>query len=379
MNALHRAKIAYERAAPRLRHALGLPRRVLLYVPSDTMLPHLLRYHESVRELPGYRFYSLCEDESSAKALAERGVAPCPRYARRAWDLIVAADMKTPAGVSKQMTPLLYVNHGLHIVSQDGGETLYCYGPLALDEAGAPKFTRMCEPNARIAERMRALDPAMGAVIEPTGFKFAGDIDAALEKRAETRAALGVDKSACLVGFFGTWKEHSLFHALGPGLFDACASLRGAGYQFLFSIHPNEYRRYDPAIEPMGPLVDRQRERGMLVRSPGEPFEPYLAACDIVVSDYSSMAESALIARRKLNFSPYPDGKEWKHSLTAEARRALPTLTDASALVRTLSATRYSPLDPFIPNARKLLVRDDHDAVMRELTLRLARKGGSGA
>ena len=242
---------------------------------------------------------------------------------------------------------------------------------LALDEHGAPLFTRMCEPNARILKTMEQHNPAMSRVLVHTGFKFVASIDAAVAARAETRRSLGLADETCLVGCFGTWREHSLFHALGPTLFDECAALREHGYQFLFSIHPNEYRRYDPAIEPMGPLVEAQRERGMLVRSPGEPFEALLAACDIVISDYSSMAESAILAGRKLAFSPYPDGMVWKHSLTAEARRVLPTIASVDRLGAVLDELRDAPPDPFLAQARAALVRPEHDEIMRQLTLQL--------
>ena len=384
--ALHGLKVAYYRQTPRVRHFLGGKRRVLLYVSSDTMLPHLLRYYDSVKALPGLHFDYFypsmpanAEHNPTLERLLSLPIHRVDAIGARVWDLIVCADMPTPAGISKEMTPLLYVNHGLHIVSADGGENLYCYGALALDEHGAPLFSRMCEPNAAIAEAMRAHNPAMSRTMVFTGFKFADVIERAVEHRAETRRALGVRDDECLVGFFGTWREHSLFHALGAGLFDACAALRPKGYQFLFSIHPNEYRRYDPAIEPMGALVEQQRARGMLVRSPGEPFEAPLAACDVIVSDYSSMAESAVIAGRKLIFSPYPDGMVWKHSLTARLKQALPTLASVDALESTLDAVRAAPLDPMIAEARARLVCADHDEIARRVTLELIGEGATDA
>lgn len=377
-HSLHGLKVAYYRRAPRLRRLLGGKRRVLLFIASQAMLSHLLAYYDCVRDMPDTRFFYLYPDmpDGAARDPAHQRLASLP-IARvngvglRAWDLIVSADMPTPSGISKEMTPLLYVNHGLHIISKDGGERLYCYGEHALDEHGQPTFTRMLESNARIAREMLAFDPRFAPVIAHTGFKFAGSIARAVAERDATRRALGVDDGTTLVGFFGTWREHSLFHALGAELFDACEAMRKDGYQFLFSIHPREYARYDPDIEPMGALVERQRARGMLVRGPGEPFEPAMAACDIVVSDYSSMAESAIIAERKLVFSPYPDGMVWKRSLTAQARRELPTLPDALSLRPVLEAVRAAPLDPFILQARKELVRDDHDQAVREITREL--------
>ncbi len=379
---LRAARNAYYRRWPALRRALTGRRRILLYVNNQAMSSHIWRYYECVQDERGLDF-SLYEPEgaltNAAADVFEQNVAAsrirrCKHPGFVAWDLIVCADMRTPASFTREMTPLLYVNHGLHIVSMDGGARLYCYGDSALDERGQPKFTRMLESNRHIVREMATFDPRFAPRIVWSGFKFAGSIADAVAARAEIRRRMGVPENVCLVGFFGTWREHSLFHALGPGLFDACEALRPEGYQFLFSIHPKEYGRYAPDIEPMGELVESQRARGMLVRSPGEPFEPAMAACDIVVSDYSSMAESAIIAGRKLVFSPYPDGMVWKRSLTAEARRALPTLPDVSRLREVLDAVRAAPLDPFIADARLQLVRADHDQVVRDVTRELLQK-----
>jgi len=261
----------------------------------------------------------------------------------------------------------------------DGGETLYCYGEDARGSDGKPKFTKMCEANRMIMEAMREEDPDMAEVMVHTGFKFATKMERALQRRTEYRRLLGVTPNTCLVGLFGTWRESSLFHALGEGIFDACESLRAYGYQFLFSIHPNEYTQYNPPVQPMGPLVESQRKQGMLVRSPQEDYLPYMAACDIVISDFSSMAESAILARRKLIFSPYPDGMVWKRSLTARARKRLPTLESPDGLKFLLDAVRREPVDPFILEAGTQLVRKDHDQIMAALTRELLRISGANA
>ncbi|MDD3410534.1 MAG: hypothetical protein PHY12_06965 [Eubacteriales bacterium] len=368
---------AYYRGAPRLRRALLRRRDILLYVNNEAMTSHIWRYYESVRAEAGYRFFLYAPetdmrlDADFQRRVKASPIRLCAHPARHAWSLIVCADLRTPASFTRDMCPLLYVNHGLHILSSDGGRTFYAYGPYARGEDGKPKFTRMLEPNLRIAEAMKAADPELAAVISPVGYKFASGIETALAQRDAFRAKLGVAPDVCLVGFFGTWREHSLFHALGEGLFPACEALRADGYQFLFSIHPKEYARYDEHVEPMGELVESQRRRGMLVRSPSEDFLPYLAACDIVVSDYGSMAESAILLGRRLIFSPYPDGMVCRLSLTAEARRALPALPSPAELPAVLSAVRASPLHPFIAAARDGLLLPDHDERVRRVTREL--------
>jgi hypothetical protein len=376
---LRPARNLYYRAVPRLRYAYTGRKHILLYVNNRAMTSHIRRYAEPLLENPAYAFslydpgFPLADDPADEfqQFILKHAIEKVERPQRHAWDLIVCADLRTPASFTRDMVPILYVNHGLHIISMDGGETLYCYGDYARDDRGKPRFTAMCEPNSAIAEAMKKTDPKMAEVIHHTGYKFYNDVKSALARREAYRRLLGVSPDTCLVGLFGTWRENSLFHALGEPIFDACHGLRGEGYQFLFSVHPNEYERYDPHIEPMGPIIDAQRERGMLVRDPKEDFAPYMAACDIVISDFSSMAESAILFGRKLAFSPYPDGMVWKRSLTAQARRALPTLESPEGLRFLLHNLRHAPLDPFIAQAQGQLIRPDHDSLMAELTKKL--------
>ncbi len=371
----------YYRVYPALRYRVTGEKRILLYVNNHAMTSHIQRYAQPLLSEAGYRFFLYYPDlptqEDPANEFQQfvqaHHISLCDKPGRYAWDLIVCADLRTPASFTRAMVPLLYVNHGLHILSMDGGETLYAYGDYARGEDGKPKFTAMCEPNALIVEAMQQADPDMAKVLIHTGYAFYKDIGAALKRREDYRRLLGVSPDTCLVGLFGSWRESSLFHALGEPLFDACEELLRDGYQFLFSIHPNEYAAYDPALPPMGPLVEAQRDRDMLVRSPKEDVAPYMAACDIVISDFSSMAETAILYGRKLIFSPYPEGLVWKHSLTAKARSFLPTLESPEELKFLLSTVRHAPLDPFIKNAKHKLLRPDHDAVMARLTRQLLR------
>ena len=375
----------YYRGFPRLRRKVTGKRRILLYVNNPAMTSHIQRYAQPLLQNPTYAFFLYDpgfpgENDPSnefQQFILQNHIPRVQRPALHAWDLIVCADMRTPASFTREMTPILYVNHGLHIISADGGETLYCYGDYARREDGGLTFSAMCEPNAMILKEMQAADPELAQVIRHTGYKFYQDVDAALKDREETRQRLGVTSDICLVGLFGSWRKDSLFHALGSTIFDVCLALRKQGYQFLFSIHPNEYSPYDGCDAPLGSLVDAQQEKGMLVRSPKEDFAPYLAACDIVISDFSSMAESAMLFGRKLIFSPYPEGMVWKHSLTAKAREALPTLQSPEDLGEVLEAVRYAPTHPFIEEGKEQLLRPDHDEIMAALTAELLERGAS--
>ena len=134
-----------------------------------------------------------------------------------------------------------------------------------------------------------------------------------------------------MVSFFGSWNKESLFHVLGKDLFTECQKLKEK-YMFIFSTHPNEYRKYDENIEPVGELVDQQREHGFLVRSPKEDWLPYMMASDIVVADYTTMTALAMIAEKKVIFSDFPDSRIWKKSLYYKAKHELPVICKAEQL-----------------------------------------------
>lgn len=46
------------------------------------------------------------------------------------WNLIVCADTFLPFHFCHKDAPAIYINHGLHIISLDGGDNLYAYAHI---------------------------------------------------------------------------------------------------------------------------------------------------------------------------------------------------------------------------------------------------------
>lgn len=128
-------------------------------------------------------------------------------------------------------------------------------------------------------------------------------------------------------------------------MFAVCEELRQKGYEFIFSIHPREYQRYDEQIEPLGEKVEACRERGMLVRSPQQDWLPYMMASDVVLIDYSAMLSLAVLAGKKIIQSDFPEGKIWKRSMHAALRKVFPVISRAedleAALEEVLGTDKY--------------------------------------
>ena len=163
-------------------------------------------------------------------------------------------------------------------------------------------------------------------------YRFAYKMKDASLKKEEYQKELGILPGKKVVSVWGSWNKESLFHVLGPKLFDICSDLKQKGYTFIFSIHPREYQRYSDEIEPLGMLVEKQREEGFLVRSPGEDWLPYMMASDLILVDYSAMLSLAVLAGKKVILSDFPEERIWKKSMYYEIKQIFPVLKEVNQL-----------------------------------------------
>lgn len=317
-------------------------KKILLYANTSTMEEYLKNYLDTIGENPEYLFYIFFGDGYSDRKLqtldgtklSGRNIEVISQEWRlylRKWDLIVCADLQYPFMLKKGSVPLLHVKHGLSIISYDGGEHTYAYGEDCFDENGDFLFDVMLEPDMSVAKAMWDAGKQFQDVIKFTGYDQSQTIEREAEKKQYYKKQLGIPDDKIVVSFFGSWNKESLFHVLGKDLFTECQKLKEK-YMFIFSIHPNEYRKYDENIEPIGELVDKQREHGFLVRSPKEDWLPYMMASDIVVADYTTMTALAMIAEKKIIFSDFPDSRIWKKSLYYKAKHELPVICKAAQL-----------------------------------------------
>lgn len=321
-------------------------RTILLFCQSQTMEEHLLNFAEQLTDCPEYALY-LCfgEDypdgrkQSKADTLFKDTDIPVIEETWRLytmkWSLIVCPNMDYPFWLKRGTIPVLYIGHGSGGISYDGGETSYDYSSASLDEKGRPLFDMMLEPNKETAKMMKQ-DPVYGPVIRSNGYRFAYKFKEAAAKKEEYRRTLGIPAGKKVVSVWGSWNKESLFHVLGTELFDVCQELKKQDYEFILSIHPREYQKYDETIEPLGELVEKKREEGFFVRSPGKDWLPYMMASDIILVDYSAMLSLAVLAGRKVILSDFPDGRIWKKSMYYEIKQIFPVIRKARELPEAL-------------------------------------------
>ncbi|NLN05511.1 MAG: hypothetical protein GX166_12000 [Clostridiaceae bacterium] len=319
--------------------SLRRKRNILLYCASDTMVWHILNYYDQVKEDPGYNFYLYYGDaktdcETSARMSYEitkdthiKPITNKKKLVLVPLDLIVTADLDyEPLRYKKDIVPILYVNHGFHIVSIDKERNLYAYGERALDEKGRCKFSCILEANLRIANAMNNIEPFKG-LVRHVGAKDGDLIEREIDNYTMYRKKLGIKAEETLVCVFGTWRKESLFQYLGREFLEAMGRMTGKGYKFVLSIHPREYAKYDEDVEPMGPVLEEYAQKyGFIVRHPSDSFIPYLIASDMVISDYTSLYENAILAGKKLCFSYFPQYSVGELSIADSMRNEIKVL-----------------------------------------------------
>jgi len=322
-------------------------RRVLLYFESSTMTEHFadfvslfsddnrLKYfvcYNKKNFKNEEEFKRICREKMNLTSFISSEFAFL-----RPWDLVVSADLYLPRGINSSDCRTLFINHGTHIISYNGGNDAYTYSDRAYAANMSPLFSIMFEPNKRIAEYVTANIPGLSKAVKYVGHKNADSLLSLAKNKKMYRERLNVKDGEKLVMMIGSWNRYSLFHALGKELLAQAKGLMSKGYKFILTIHPIEYNRYRPDIEPLGKVIESARSEGFIVRSPSDDWMPYMIASDIVICDYSSLHESAILLNKKIIFSDFPDTICWKHSIARQIKPLLPRLKNATELEKALS------------------------------------------
>lgn len=239
------------------------------------------------------------------------------------WSLIVCPD-KRPR--YRMNVPYLYINHGTHIVGRNNGEDTYAYYDLGMTRSGEVSYSRIFEPNKRIAQYILDNKPKYDGKVVWTGWKYAEQLEMEKRNYDTYRQTFKIHQNEVVVFIVGTWGKDSIFHSLGDELLRNVIMLDGKKYRFMLSIHPKEYSTYGDDIKPLGQRIDQLRNKGIIVRDPSEDWMRYLVAADIVVSDYSTLTEMAIMLGKKIIFSEFPESTIWKQSSIAKAKVLCETL-----------------------------------------------------
>jgi len=340
---------------------------IFLYCESPTMKPHIFDYYKCIKELPGIKCFiyypekwdsEIPEGVSLVKTRIEALISP--------WDLIVCADVCVPLYYDKCETPIIYINHGLHMISYDGGDSLYAY------DRGKNLFSVMLEPNSRYAGIMSKR--LVKEHIIHTGYKKANMLEEECKNYSTYRQQLGFAEDDVVVAVFGSWGVDSLFHRVGDALIAQAREMMNNGYKFILSIHPKEYAKYDESIEPLGEYIESLKSEGFTIRNPEESSIKYMVAADLIMSDYSTLCEEGMLAGKTVLLSDFPKERVWKDSIIAKYMEVGPVFSKNSNL-KALIEKSFS--DTRITSFARELVKDlippdnDYKGCIQKTTVKL--------
>lgn len=332
-------------------------KQIILLVQAQTMEYHIQRWIEATKEIDDIELYISCsypgysyrKNWLKAKELARkwnqyRKLVPFSQYYwLNKWNLIVSADYQ--AGIQGVSSPFLFINHGLHMISYDGGNSTYTYGKAAFYEnSGVPIATKILESNSYISGQMHSKE-TWKEIVEFVGSKDSDRLEEEQKRREEYRKKIGIHPNERFIVVFGSWDKDSLFHYLGNSLITELSHMLTSNYKVALSIHPLEYledsayqsKVQDCTQKPLGKYVDNLSQKGFIIRKPKEDYVPYLIASDLVISDYSSLAELAVLARKKLMLSYFPIEKVWKTSMIARIRKNVPIIYQDSPVEKMIN------------------------------------------
>ena len=87
-----------------------------------------------------------------------------------------------------------------------------------------------------------------------------------------------------------------------------------------------------------GQHIESMRDRGFDVRSPGEDWVRHLVACDLLVTDHTSLCIYGALAGKAMLWSPVPESATAEGTVLDRLRRMSPTLSDTSRLGEAMQA-----------------------------------------
>ncbi len=345
-------------------------RSILLWCDSQTMFYHIWNFYEAVKDIKNYRYFiyyvnNWSETVKDGVELIQEEKDVLSRF----WNLIVCPDARKPFDRIHPETKLLYINHGLHMISYDGGESLYAYsiGNSMTDE-GLPIFDRMLEPNEEYVKLLEQDHPKLKGRIIHTGYKKNEELQQSVKNYSVYREKLGIKQDEKLIAVFGSWGKDSLFHQLGETFFEEAKLLMEEGYRFVLSIHPKEYTQYDENLTYMGPQVEEKQKEGFIIRRPQEDSIPFIVAADIVICDFTTLCEEAMLVGKPVILSPFPLDRVWKHSTIAKYMQKGPVLKDISKLRELLKNCDNDEVRNLCKEyAEKLILQDgDYKGIIRK-------------
>lgn len=296
--------------------------KILVICNSITTISHINRWIECVDNLEDTDIYLLVRCNGYSKIQNKRVQ---DRFSKNTnikllkssiyligWNLFVIADYTSLYGYNKDIVPILFINHGFNIISYNDGIDCYTYRHQIA--------TMYLEADYIVYLRMKE-NPSWSNHIRYVGSKICERLDKINIERNTIREKIGITANDKLIVCFSSWNVDSLFQNLSDNLIEVVMKMANEGYKFVLSAHPNEYLdelTYKKLTKsekiPIGKKIDSLANKNIIIRKPNEDFLSYIVAADLIISDFSTMAYYAIIAKKNLILSIPNLNRIWKKS-----------------------------------------------------------------
>ena len=237
-------------------------------------------------------------------------------------------------------TPALYVGHGAEGKVLAGSNQSYAYGMSAYVR-GRLSYALMFEYSETNKKLAIEGDPNLASFIKVIGSVQHDELIAAQASRKVFRRALKLCEEDIALLVLITWGPNSLLEVLGEEFVHEAARLTDK-FKFFFALHPNEFRTKSDGNPGWGMRLQSQQYPGLRFREISESLIPYMIASDIVISDHTSLVQSAVLLRKPVIVSPVPGEFMRKGSVTAELFGFAPMLSQARDLEAVLGQAYFS-------------------------------------
>jgi CDP-glycerol glycerophosphotransferase (TagB/SpsB family) len=166
--------------------------------------------------------------------------------------------------------------------------------------------------------------------------------------RDEYRRKWGFKPDEIVVFVMAGYSEDdcNLYYTVGDAVLAEAKKLLGE-FRFILNVHPHEYRTKPPGQRVWGEYLRTQRQHGFVVREPHESWIPCMVACDVILTDQTSLALHGALLERPVVYAPVPDYLLEKGALVWRLREISPKIKpDASDLRdRLLEAIHNYPIE----------------------------------
>lgn len=293
----------------------------------------LHKFHRDIR--PG-------EAERIMNRLPLRQVGRLEYYFRH-WDLVVTADHLNSGGalthINSTSWATLRIPHG--IANKMVAGQLYTYGKNCYDKRDRMLYSCIFASSKTELDLALGMNPAFSDVVTVVGNLKCDLILEQSRQRDDIRCKLGVNPDEKLILVASTFGPNCLFNVVGDALLAEIDRLSGQ-YRFVLTIHPLEYAANLPNKPSWGERLSVFKDKGCLVITPGESWEPYMIASDVIITDHTSLSLYGLVLEHPYIFSPIPDTVISQETLTWQLRKFSPILnSDVSNLQECLHTALY--------------------------------------